>query len=199
VTTRVFVRVRACGAVPVGDRQVGDRQVVQGGAALAAVEPPGDHPRAWGHIVGDGLGLVVEARAGLEAEGIGVGAEVLAGAHEELTPGEALMVDVGVALHTARPADPWRHALHSTETGVSRELQDKLKIIEALRAAIAELRSRVIQVCDQVPALPVIGQLDDEQVLSLWDLADDSENDRHRGGSQEDLRRYAHMLLERRA
>ncbi|HEY0138056.1 MAG TPA: XylR N-terminal domain-containing protein, partial [Nannocystis sp.] len=64
-------------------------------------------------------------------------------------------------------ADPWRHALHSTETSVSRELQDKLKIIEAQRTAIAELSSPIIQVWDQVLALPVIGALDDERAANM--------------------------------
>jgi hypothetical protein len=47
---------------------------------------------------GDGLGLVVEAQAGLEAERVGVGGEVVAGAQEQLTPGEALVMLVGVAV-----------------------------------------------------------------------------------------------------
>jgi anti-anti-sigma regulatory factor len=64
-------------------------------------------------------------------------------------------------------ADPWREALHSTEASVSRELQEKLAIIEAQRRAIQELSSPIIQVWDEILALPVIGLLDDPRAAHL--------------------------------
>ncbi|HEY8379082.1 MAG TPA: XylR N-terminal domain-containing protein, partial [Nannocystis sp.] len=59
-------------------------------------------------------------------------------------------------------ADPWREALRSTET-----LAEKLAIIESQRQAIAELSSPIIQVWDEIVALPVVGRIDDRQAASV--------------------------------
>jgi rsbT co-antagonist protein RsbR len=68
-----------------------------------------------------------------------------------------------------RPIDAWgpegdsgREALGSTET-----LQQKLDIIESQQHAIHELSSPIIQVWDQVLALPVIGRIDASQATSM--------------------------------
>jgi anti-anti-sigma factor len=68
-----------------------------------------------------------------------------------------------------RPADAWgpeadagREALRSTET-----LQEKLDIIESQQHAIHELSSPIIQVWDQILALPVIGRIDARQAASM--------------------------------
>lgn len=64
-------------------------------------------------------------------------------------------------------AGAWREALHSTDTTVSRELQEKLAIIEAQQRAIHELSSPIIQVWDQILALPVIGLIDGERAATM--------------------------------
>lgn len=61
-----------------------------------------------------------------------------------------------------READPWREALSSTET-----LQEKLDLIESQQQAIQELSSPIIQVWDQILALPVIGRIDGEQAAKM--------------------------------
>lgn len=64
-------------------------------------------------------------------------------------------------------ADPWREALGSTETTVSRELQEQLAIIESQQRAIRELSSPIIQVWDGILALPVIGLIDGERAAAM--------------------------------
>lgn len=68
-----------------------------------------------------------------------------------------------------RPVDAWgpeadsgREALGSTET-----LQEKLDIIQSQQHAIHELSSPIIQVWDQVLALPVIGRIDATQAANM--------------------------------
>src|SRR5690606_19483828 len=64
-------------------------------------------------------------------------------------------------------ADPWRDALRSTDTTVSRELQAQLAIIESQQQAIQALSSPIIQVWDEVVALPVIGLIDGERAAAM--------------------------------
>ena len=56
--------------------------------------------------------------------------------------------------------DNWRRHL-------SRELVEKLTVIEAQAAAIRQLSTPILEIWDRVLALPIIGTLDNKRVLEL--------------------------------
>ncbi|KIG16364.1 RsbR, positive regulator of sigma-B [Enhygromyxa salina] len=59
-------------------------------------------------------------------------------------------------------AAPWREALNSTET-----IRDKLELITSQQREIQELSTPIIQVWDQVLALPVVGRISHTQATSM--------------------------------
>ena len=100
--------VAPAGGVGLAGDEVGERPVAHIGEVVAAVEGVADEPGLGEDVRveagrealggGDGLGLIVEAQAGLEADRVGVQAEVVAGAEEQLAAGEPLVVRVAVAV-----------------------------------------------------------------------------------------------------
>ncbi|HEY3446536.1 MAG TPA: XylR N-terminal domain-containing protein [Myxococcales bacterium] len=75
-----------------------------------------------------------------------------------------------------RPADqwgpeiePWTQALSATNYSLTKELEDKLAMIEAQRAAIAQLSTPIIQVWDEILCLPVVGTVDTARSAEMTD------------------------------
>ncbi|MCC6556566.1 MAG: XylR N-terminal domain-containing protein [Polyangiaceae bacterium] len=57
-------------------------------------------------------------------------------------------------------ADPWKHALTSTSSSLSKELEQRLATIEQQAAAIRALSTPVLEVWDEILVLPIIGRVD---------------------------------------
>lgn len=64
---------------------------------------------------------------------------------------------------------PWKRALSSTENSLSRELEQKLAVIDRQRAAIRELSTPVLQLWDGVLALPIIGVVDSRRSAEIME------------------------------
>lgn len=57
-------------------------------------------------------------------------------------------------------ADPWKEALNNTDYSLSKELELKIATIEEQSRAIRELATPVIEVWDDILAVPIVGKLD---------------------------------------
>lgn len=66
-------------------------------------------------------------------------------------------------------ANPWKEALNNTDYSLSKELEVKIATIEEQARAIRELATPVIEVWDDILALPIIGRLDSERGAELLD------------------------------
>ena len=64
-------------------------------------------------------------------------------------------------------ADPWREALSSTNVSIARELEEKLAIIEQQQSAIRELSTPILEVWDDVLALPIVGVVDTRRSMEI--------------------------------
>lgn len=64
-------------------------------------------------------------------------------------------------------AEPWARSLAATNGSLTRELQDRLSVIEAQRAAIAQLSTPIIQVWDGILCLPVVGTVDTARSMEM--------------------------------
>lgn len=64
-------------------------------------------------------------------------------------------------------AAPWKEALNSTDYSLSKELEIKIATIEHQAQAIRELATPVIEIWDDILALPIVGQLDSERGADL--------------------------------
>jgi anti-anti-sigma regulatory factor len=73
-----------------------------------------------------------------------------------------------------RPSDAWgpeadsyRDAMAGTQVSLTRELEDKLQTIERQAIAIRELSTPVLEIWDDVLALPVVGLVDTKRSLDI--------------------------------
>ena len=73
-----------------------------------------------------------------------------------------------------RPADQWgeeadahRDALAQTQTSLTRDLEDKLQTIERQAVAIRELSTPVLEIWDDVLALPIVGVVDTRRSMDV--------------------------------
>ncbi|MBI5546982.1 MAG: XylR N-terminal domain-containing protein [Deltaproteobacteria bacterium] len=66
-------------------------------------------------------------------------------------------------------AEPFRQALAQTTSSLTRELEDKLSLIESQRAAIAQLSTPIIQVWDEILCLPIVGTIDTARSSEMTD------------------------------
>lgn len=66
-------------------------------------------------------------------------------------------------------AELWIKALGSTDVSLSRELEDKLALIEEQRATIAQMSSPIMQIWEGVLCLPVVGLLDTARSAEMTD------------------------------
>jgi anti-anti-sigma regulatory factor len=66
-------------------------------------------------------------------------------------------------------AETWAAALSATNYSLTKELEDKLAMIEAQRAAIAQLSTPIIQVWDEILCLPVVGTVDTARSAEMTD------------------------------
>lgn len=64
-------------------------------------------------------------------------------------------------------ADPYRDALAQSRTSLTRELEDKLQTIERQAAAIRELSTPVLEIWDDVLALPIVGVVDTRRSMEV--------------------------------
>jgi anti-anti-sigma regulatory factor len=64
-------------------------------------------------------------------------------------------------------ADSYRDAMAGTQVSLTRELEDKLQTIERQAIAIRELSTPVLEIWDDVLALPVVGLVDTKRSLDI--------------------------------
>ncbi len=64
-------------------------------------------------------------------------------------------------------AAPWKEALSSTDYSLSKELEHKIATIEEQSRAIRQLATPVIEVWDDILALPIIGRMDSARGAEL--------------------------------
>jgi rsbT co-antagonist protein RsbR len=60
-------------------------------------------------------------------------------------------------------ADPWRRALQTTDKSLSQELERKLHEVEEYRRTVAAVGTPIIEVWNEVVALPIIGAVDGDR------------------------------------
>lgn len=64
-------------------------------------------------------------------------------------------------------AEPWKKAMGDTNLSLSRELEDKIATIEQQAAAIQKMSTPVMEIWDEVLALPVVGVVDARRGLDI--------------------------------
>ena len=64
-------------------------------------------------------------------------------------------------------AEPWKEALRGTDYSLSKELERKIATIEEQSRAIRELATPVIEVWDDILALPIVGRIDSSRGAEL--------------------------------
>ncbi len=64
-------------------------------------------------------------------------------------------------------ADPYRDAMSGSQVSLTRELEDKLQTIERQAIAIRELSTPVLEIWDDVLALPIVGLVDTKRSLDI--------------------------------
>jgi anti-anti-sigma regulatory factor len=68
-------------------------------------------------------------------------------------------------------AEPWMHALASTDYSLSKELERRIATIEQQAAAIRALSTPILEVWDGILVLPIIGRVDGVRSADLMDTA----------------------------
>lgn len=64
-------------------------------------------------------------------------------------------------------ADPWMKALEASDFSLSRELEEKLSLIQEQAMAIRELSTPIMEIWDSVLVLPIVGVLDTKRSLDI--------------------------------
>lgn len=64
-------------------------------------------------------------------------------------------------------ADPWKAALETTSFSLSRELEQKIALIQQQSDAIRELSTPVLEIWESVLALPVVGVVDTRRSMEI--------------------------------
>lgn len=64
-------------------------------------------------------------------------------------------------------AAPWKEALEATEFSLSKELEQKIALIQEQAVAISELSTPVMEIWDDVLVLPVVGVVDTKRSLDI--------------------------------
>lgn len=99
-----------------------------------------------------------------------IGFEVIATEPTCIAKGDSIC-----SFHIKPPADwgpeaqPWKDALESTDYSLSKELEQKILVIEEQSRAIREMATPVIEVWDEILALPIVGRLDATRGAELLD------------------------------
>jgi anti-anti-sigma regulatory factor len=66
-------------------------------------------------------------------------------------------------------AEPWKKALAATDSSISAELEEKLKVINRQRDALRELSTPIIEIWDDILVLPIMGVVDTRRSLEIMD------------------------------
>ncbi len=64
-------------------------------------------------------------------------------------------------------ADPWKRSLEATGFSVSKELEQKIALVERQALAISELSTPVMEVWDDVLVLPIVGVVDTHRSVDI--------------------------------